>query len=86
VILVFFGCDLIVDQIVAYIWEWYSNPTEDLSEEVDRKLDEMQRLVVDGPNGTDGLRGQLRKHARDRAEWRRQAVLLLLQPPTRKSE
>jgi len=77
---------LIVDQIVTYIWEGYSNPTGDLTEEVDRKLDEMQRLVVDGPSGTDGLGEQLRKHARDRAEWRRQSVLILLQPPTGRSE
>jgi hypothetical protein len=71
---------LIVDQIVAFIWDWYSDPKGQLSGEIDKKLDEMNRLLVDGSSDVKGLRERLREFARERAGTRQKAVISLLQP------
>lgn len=71
---------LIVDQIVSWLWDWYADPRDNLATQIDAKLDEINRLIVDGSDGVTGLRERLRQFARERAVVRRQAVLALLRP------
>ena len=71
---------LIVDQIVSWVWDWAADPRGNLAHDLDRKLDQINRLIVDGSNDVKGLRARLQEFARERAGFRRQAVLALLQP------
>ncbi len=71
---------VIVDQIVSWVWDWYADPTGDLATELDAKLDEINRLIIDGSTDVQGLRQRLREFARGRAVVRRQAVLAILEP------
>jgi hypothetical protein len=70
---------LIVDQIVSLIWDWWADPKGNLARDLDNKLDEMNRLIVDGSTDVKGVRARLQEFARERAGLRRQAVLGLLQ-------
>ncbi|MEX2285842.1 MAG: hypothetical protein WD648_02055 [Planctomycetaceae bacterium] len=70
---------LIVDQIVSRVWDWYADPKGNLAAELDAKLDEINKLLVDGSDDTEGLRARLRAFAKERAAVRSQAVLTLLQ-------
>lgn len=70
---------LIVDQIVAWVWDWWADPKGSLAADLDKKLDEMNRLIVDGSTDVQGLRDRLKQFARERAATRRTAVLSLLQ-------
>ncbi|MBM4231131.1 MAG: hypothetical protein FJ184_10340 [Gammaproteobacteria bacterium] len=71
---------LIVDQIVSWVWDWWADPRGNLAADLDRKLDEMNRLIVDGSTDVQGLRARLQQFSRERAATRRTAVLSLLQP------
>lgn len=71
---------LIVDQIVSWVWDWYADPKGNLAVELNGKLDEINRLIVDGSDDVQGLRERLRAFAKDRATVRSQAVLEILQP------
>jgi hypothetical protein len=71
---------LIVDYAVSWVWDWYADPKGNLAAELDRKLDEINRLMVDGSDDVQGLRTRLHDFAKERATLRRQAVLTLLQP------
>lgn len=73
---------LIVDAVVSWIWDWWADPRGKLAHELDNRLDELNRLLVDGSNDVKGLRSQLRDFARERAVLRRQVVLALLQSET----
>lgn len=73
---------LIVDQIVSRVWDWWADPRGNLAHDLENKLDELNRLIVDGSNDVKGLRSQLRDFARERAVLRRQVVLALLQSET----
>lgn len=75
-----FVVSVIVDQIVAFIWDWYADPRGSLANELDSKLDQINRLVVDGSTDGTGLRDRLRQFAKERSELRETAVLSLLQP------
>lgn len=70
---------LIVDQIVSWVWDWWADPKGNLAADLDKKLDEMNRLIVDGSTDVQGLRDRLKQFARERAATRRAAVLSLLQ-------
>jgi hypothetical protein len=70
---------LIVDQIVSWVWDWWADPRGNLAAELDKKLDEINRLIVDGSADVQGLRDRLKQFARERAAARRIAVLSLLQ-------
>jgi hypothetical protein len=70
---------LIVDQIVSWVWDWYADPRGNLARNLDNKLDEINRLIV---NGQNGLRSRLQEYARERACFRHEAVLTILRPPT----
>lgn len=71
---------LIADQIVSFIWDWYSDPKGNLAGEIDRKLDEMNRLRVDGSTDVKGLKDRLRDFSRERSGTRNKVVIGLLQP------
>lgn len=71
---------LIVDQIVSFIWDWYSDPKGNLAGEIDKKLDEMNRLLVDGSTDVKGLKDRLRDFSRERSGTRNKVVIGLLQP------
>ncbi|MBW3538824.1 MAG: hypothetical protein KY476_01000 [Planctomycetes bacterium] len=73
---------LIVDQLVSWIWDRCADPTGNLARDVDKKLNELHRLIVDGSDDVHGLRSRLQEFARERASRRHQAVLSLLEPPT----
>lgn len=70
---------LIVDQIVSWVWDWWADPRGNLAAELDKKLDEMNRLIVDGSSEVQGLSARLKQFAGERAVTRKTAVLSLLQ-------
>lgn len=72
---------LIVDQIVSWVWDWYADPVGSLSAQLDSKLDELRRLVIDGSDDVSGLRSRLMDYTKQRASVRRAAVLALLEQP-----
>ncbi len=69
---------IIVDDIVSRVWNWYADPKGSLAAEVDKKLDEIRRLILDGTNDAKGLRVQLQDIANERARVRSEAVLTIL--------
>ena len=71
---------VILDQIVSFVWDWFADPKGNLANEINRQLDEMNRLLVDGSTDVKGLRERLRESARERAGIRKTIVLRLLQP------
>uniref|UniRef100_A0A7C4LJJ9 Uncharacterized protein n=1 Tax=Schlesneria paludicola TaxID=360056 RepID=A0A7C4LJJ9_9PLAN len=71
---------LIVDAIVSKLWDWWADPKGTLAAEIDRQLDEMNRLIVDGAADVKGLRQRLKEFAQERAVHRKTAVLSLLEP------
>lgn len=76
------GASVIVAVIVSYIWDWWSDPEGKLVAEMDKKLDEMSRLIMDGSTDVTGLRDRLREFARERTSTRQRAVISLLRPTT----
>jgi hypothetical protein len=77
---------LVVDQLVEYVFSWIADPQSELANEINQKLDEMNRILVNGSSESPGLRDQLREFARERAALREQAVIKLLQstPPAKR--
>lgn len=69
---------VIVDQVVSWVWDWWRDPVGDATTKINLKLDELQKLIIDGDGTSPGLRGRLEKLARDRAVIRRNAVLELI--------
>jgi hypothetical protein len=73
---------LIVDQIVSWVWDWWADPKGNLAAQLDTKLDEINRLIVDGSDNVQGLRAQLRQFGKERSVARSKAVLSVLQSQT----
>jgi hypothetical protein len=71
---------VIVDAIVSKLWDWWADPKGTLAAEIDRQLDEMNRLIVVGAADVKGLRQRLKEFAQERAVQRKTAVLSLLEP------
>jgi hypothetical protein len=71
---------LIVDQIVSWVWESYANPKGNLAEALDRKLDDINHMIVEGAPKAPGLRERLQRFAIDRSTVREKAILSLFQP------
>jgi hypothetical protein len=70
---------LVVDQIVAWVWDWYADPTGTLVGQLNTRLDHVNRLIVDGADDMQGLRARLKAHAAQRAVIRETALLAILQ-------
>lgn len=73
---------VIVDQIIAAIWNWTYDPHGKLVSMMETKIDEVRNLVLDGDGGKPGLRDELRRFADKRAIVRREAVLQILADTT----
>lgn len=69
---------VIVDQVIAAVWNWSYDPHGKLVAMMETKIDEVRSLVIDGDAGKPGLREELRRYADKRAIVRRDAVLQLL--------
>jgi hypothetical protein len=72
---------LIVDQIVSWVWDWYADPVGSLTTQLNARLDGINRLIVEGSDGVEGLRSRLKAYADERAHVRETAVLAVLQTP-----
>jgi hypothetical protein len=70
---------LIVDQIVSWVWDWWADPKGELATQLNNKLDELHRLILDGSSVGAGLRDRLQQFARERAVIRSAAILDLMQ-------
>lgn len=73
---------MIVDQIIAKVWDWTYNPRGQLVDMMHLKLDEVKRLVLNGDGERLGLRGELQRYAEARALVRREAITELLATTT----
>ncbi len=69
---------IIIDQIISWIWDQWSNPREQLAQHIQHHLDVLQALICFGDDEVQGLRQQLRDIAILRSQARREAVLSLL--------
>lgn len=65
---------VIIDQIVTLVWEWWADPQGSLTQEVDARLDDLHRAIVEGDAEHPGLRPQLLEFARARDALRREAI------------
>lgn len=65
---------LIVDQIVARIWDWWSDPDAELGLQLAGKLVELQELICNGDETVLGLRGEFQRLAESRDRARREAI------------
>ena len=68
------GVGLLAGLIVDHVWDWYSDPKANLAGEIDKKLDEVNRLLA------DGLRQRLREFSRKQSGIRGTIVIRFLQP------
>lgn len=69
---------IIVDVAVSWVWDWYADPKGELTARINSRLDDIQRLIMEGSPQTQGLRGRLQELARERAQLRETAILNLL--------
>jgi hypothetical protein len=75
---------LIVDQIVALVWDWWADPKGELAGKINVTLDEMCKLICEGDSAgaseqpVEGLRQRFQSFALDRAVLREKAILELL--------
>lgn len=69
---------IVIDLMVSTIWDWVEDPRGHLSDEMNRKLDEIRTMIVDGDEETPGLRRELQEYAARRAIVRRDAVRALV--------
>ncbi len=69
---------IVIDSLVSTVWHYWSRPEEDLTRQIQRQLDQMQKLICDGENGTEGLRGQMERIAEYRSQARETALRELL--------
>ena len=69
---------VIVDQIIATVWDWTYDPRGKLVAMMGEKIEEVRKMVREGDGGKPGLRAELRSYAEKRAPLRREAVMTLL--------
>ncbi len=69
---------VIVDQLITYVWDAWADPKGQLAEDMNKKLAELEQLIVVGDEKTPGLRTRLLEFSRQRAEQRRYAIQQLL--------
>jgi hypothetical protein len=68
---------LLVDQLLRWVWD----AGRDLIRELEGRLDDLRRVVVEGTAGSPGLRRRLEHLDRERAAARRSAILELIDHP-----
>jgi hypothetical protein len=64
-----------VDWLVCEAWDWLTNAEGDLATMLDRELDRIRDVLLNGGGTHEGLRGTLASFAKKRAELRREAIL-----------
>lgn len=65
---------VILDQIVSYVWDWWADPTGQLSTQFQSKLDQIRSLVVDGDSEVQGLKQQLVDLSEIRTQTRNEVI------------
>lgn len=70
---------LIVDQLVARVWDWWSDPDGDLAHQLNQQLDQLLQLLCEGDEQVQGLRSRLEQLSAQRADVREAAIRQLLQ-------
>jgi hypothetical protein len=65
---------LIVDQIVARVWDWWSDPDVELGLQLAAKLNALHDLICDGDDQVLGLRREFARMAEIRDHARRAAI------------
>jgi hypothetical protein len=65
---------IVVDQVVGWIVNWATDPVGKLEARVQGMLDEVTALVVEGDDGTEGLRAELTKLNEARSRVRAEAL------------
>jgi hypothetical protein len=77
-----FVVGVIVDQVIAWVWDWWADPKGKLAGKIDVKLDEMCKLICEGESNGEqkvaGLRQRFQTLALERASVRERAILELL--------
>lgn len=68
----------IIDVMVSAVWDWVEDPKGQLADQMNTKLEEIRRMIVDGDKETHGLRQELQKYAERRAIVRREAIRALV--------
>jgi hypothetical protein len=70
---------LVADQVLGWIWDKVADPRGKLERDLNKRLVELHRVVIDGEGSTPGLWQRLEQWADERAKVRRAAVLKLLE-------
>lgn len=69
---------LVIDQIVAWIWDSWADPHGELTQNLIHKLDVLQSLICFGDQQVDGLEQRFKRITEQRSITRRDAILSLL--------
>jgi hypothetical protein len=69
---------LVIDLMVSTIWDWVEDPKGQLADQMNKKLEEIRLMVVDGDSENPGLRQELQNYATRRAIVRRDAIRALV--------
>ena len=65
---------IIVDYIVAKVWDWYADPKGELAKKIDEQLDTICAIMI------DELRHRLSAYSNSRSQVREEAIYELLTP------
>lgn len=70
---------VIVDQAVAWIWDWYADPEGDIATKMNAELDRIEKMIIEGDGETKGLRETLAELDRQRNELRKETLKTMAQ-------
>jgi hypothetical protein len=70
---------VIIDQVVSWVWDIWADPKGALADEMNKKIGELERMIVDGDEKSPGLRQRLTDFSKQRSDLRRSAVHELIQ-------
>jgi hypothetical protein len=71
---------VVIDQLVTRIWDWWSEPQEELSYQLAKQLSVVHDLICQGDEKAEGLDGRFRNWTAQRNGIRRQAILNVFFP------
>jgi hypothetical protein len=71
---------VVIDQLVTRIWDWWSEPQEELSYQLAKQLSVVHDLICQGDEKSEGLDGRFRNWTAQRNGIRRQAILNVFFP------
>jgi hypothetical protein len=69
---------VIVDQMIGWVWDAWADPQGQLALDMNKKLSQLERMIIEGDEKSPGLRTRLLEFSRQRAEQRRYAIHQLL--------